>query len=306
MQYGLIVGERIIIMFFILVVGALCYLKGIINKDGTKQLSKIALTIVNPLLIFMSYQTDYNSALLHNLLWAFLLSIISFAICIFAVNFLISKKKPDYSIERFSVIYSNCAFICIPLINGLYGSEGVLYLTAYLTCFNLLVWTHGIMTMKGEKDFSSFTKALKSPSVIAVVLGLICYLTQLRIPEIPAQAMRYITDMNTPLAMIIAGATAAQTNIIKSLKNKRIFYITFLKLIFIPFIVFLIMNLFPAPDIVKMTVLIATACPTATMCTMLAVTLDKNPNRCAEIFTVTTVLSCITLPLIVVIAGLII
>ncbi|GAB5081471.1 AEC family transporter [Hominimerdicola sp. 21CYCFAH17_S] len=305
MEYGIIVGERIFIMFLILILGALCYVKGIITKDGTKQLSRIALTIVNPVLIFISYQADYDERLLNGLLWAFILSALSFVFSIIAAQFLIrSKNKNACSIERFSVIYSNCAFICIPLINSLYGSEGVLYLTAYLTFFNLLVWTHGLMLMKGEKDFSSFAKALKSPSVIAVIIGLVCYLLQLRLPEVPSQAMKYISDMNTPLAMLIAGATAAQTNIIKSLKDMKIYYISFLKLIFIPAAVFLIINLFPAPDTVKMTILVAAGCPAATMGTMFAVTLDKDPQKCSEIFTATTLLSCITLPLLVAGAGM--
>lgn len=303
MEYGLIIGERIVIMFIIMLLGALCYLKGMITKDGTKHLSNISLNLVNPLLIFMSYQTDYNERLLHGLLWAFLLSAVSFGISIAAAQLLIRTKGEDCAVERLLITYSNCGFMCIPLINGIYGSDGVLYLTAYLTFFNLLVWTHGYIMMKGTRDLSSFAKALRSPSVIAVFVGLACYLLQIRVHEIPAQSMQYISDMNTPLAMIIAGATAAQTNILKSLKKGRVYYISFLKLIVMPAITFGAIFLFPAPEMVKMTVLIAAACPTATICTMFAVTMDKNPQKCSEIFTVTTVLSGITLPLTVAAAG---
>ena len=35
-EAGLIIGNQIIIMFIILIIGAFCYLKGIITKDGTK------------------------------------------------------------------------------------------------------------------------------------------------------------------------------------------------------------------------------------------------------------------------------
>ncbi len=300
MDYGLIVGKRIIIMFIILLIGALCFFRGIITKDGTKQLSKVALEIVNPLLIFMSYQADYTDELLSGLLWSFLLSAISFAIAIIVSMILIKPKGEDYSIERFSAIYSNCAFICIPIINGLYGAEGVLYLTAYLTFFNLLVWTHGIMLMKGEKDFSSFKKALRSPSVIAVFLGLICYIFQLRLPTVPAEALDFIASMNTPLAMLIAGATIAQINLAKCFKNGRIFYISFIRLILIPVLVLLAIGFLPATDMVKMTVIVATACPTATIGTMMALSLDKNADKCSEIFAVTTLLSAITVPMMVV------
>ena len=89
MEAGLIIGNQIIIMFIILIIGAFCYLKGIITKDGTKQLSSFALNIINPVLIFMSYQSKYDKTLVHGLLWSFLLSAISYAVTILLTYVLI-------------------------------------------------------------------------------------------------------------------------------------------------------------------------------------------------------------------------
>ena len=298
MGAGLIIGKQILIMFIILVLGDICNLRGLITKDGTKSLSIVELNIVNPVLIFMSYQTDYEPALMKGLLWAFALSAISFAAAIpFSMIFV--PKKSRYSvIQRFSVVYSNCGFMGIPLINNIYGSNGVLYLTAYITLFNLLVWTHGYMMMKGKRDFSTLIKALLSPSVIATVLGFIFYITNLRLPEIPYKAMDYISAMNTPLAMLIAGATVAQTNILKAFKGIEIYRVCAGKLIIVPALTFALVWLTPAPDIVKMVVTIAAACPVATTGTMFAITMDRHPQKCSEFFAVTTVLSGLTLPLV--------
>lgn len=257
MEAGLIIGNQIIIMFIILIIGAFCYLKGIITKDGTKQLSSFALNIINPVLIFMSYQSKYDKSLVHGLLWSFLLSAISYAVTILLTYVLIRKKTPDLAVERVSSIYSNCAFMCIPLI---------------------------------------------SPSVIAVVVGLICYLTNVRLPKVPATALQYIADMNTPIAMVIAGATAAQTNVLKALQNRRIYYVSLCKLLILPVAGFFAMWILDPPPIVLMTVTIAAACPAATMCTMFAVNLDKDPKTASEIFTITTILSAVTLPLITIFA----
>lgn len=298
METGLLICRQIVIMFIILALGAFCYLKGIITKDGTKQLSNIALKIINPVLIFMSYQKDYNSELVKGLMWSFLLSAVSFAAAIALSYICVGKNNENKDIERFSIVYSNCAFIGIPLINGIFGAEGVLYLTAYLTFFNLLVWTHGYMMMKGEKDFSSAVKALLSPSVISVVLGLVCYLTNIRLSSVPSVALQYVADMNTPVAMLIAGATAAQTNILKALKNFRIYAVSFFRLILIPAVAFGLMWLVGAPSMVIITVTIATACPVATMGTMFAIQMDKNPQLCSDFFTVTTLLSGVTLPIV--------
>ena len=302
MEYGLLITKRISIMFIILLVGVLCYKKGLITKKGTKQLSEVELKLVNPILIFMSYQKDYESAMIKNLLWAFVLSAISFAITIGLSYVLVGKKNSDYVVERFSMVYSNCGFLGIPLINGVFGSEGVLYLTAYVTLFNFLVWTHGLMTMKGQKDFSPAIKAVKSLPVIAVFAGLVCYMLQLRLPSVPAQALQYIADMNTPLAMLIAGATIAQSNVLNMIKKPRNYLICLYKLLLLPLIVFAVIRLFGLPEIVVATLTIATACPVATTGIMFALTLDKNAERCSELFSMSTLLSALTLPVVTVIA----
>ena len=305
-EAGVVILKQIVIMFIILIIGLGCSMKGLITKEGNKQLSAVALHIVNPLLIFMSYQSDYSSELLHGLLWSFLLSGISFGVMILLSTLIIKKKRPEHSLERFSAVYSNCGFIGIPLIRGIYGDEGVLYLTAYVTLFNILVWTHGLMTMKESRDMKSFLKAVRSPCVVAVFIGLIFYLLQIRLPEMLHTSLKYISDMNTPLAMLIAGSAAAQTNVVKALKNKGLYMVAAMKLVLLPLISLLVIQLFPAPSMVVMVVLIASACPVATTGTMFAIQYDKNPERCSEFFAVTTLLSGLTLPVVTTIGQLLI
>ena len=85
-----------------------------------------------------------------------------------------SKDKEGQLIERFSCLYSNCAFMGIPLIQGVYGTEGVFCLTAYVTMFNLCSWTHGVVMMKGGKpNFKQMLKSLLSPSIIVTIIGII-------------------------------------------------------------------------------------------------------------------------------------
>lgn len=302
LEYGILISERIIIMFSILLIGALCYKMGLITKEGTKQLSEIELKLVNPILIFMSYQKDYDSKMTKNLIWAFVLSAVSFVIAICLSYLFVGKKNKEYVIERFTMVYSNCGFMGIPLINGIFGPEGVLYLTAYVTVFNLLVWTHGLMSMKEQVDFSSAVKALKSAAVIAVFIGLPCYLLQIRVPSVASQALQYVSDMNTPLAMIIAGATTAQTNVLKMFKKPRNYLVCFYKLLLVPMIVFAVIRLFHLPTIVIATITIVTACPAATTGIMFALTLNKNAEKCSELFSMSTLLSALTLPVVTIVA----
>lgn len=292
--------QQTIIMFIIVIIGALCYKAGLITDSGKKQLSTLVMYIVNPLLIFLAYQTDFNIELLEGLLWTAVMAVITFLAFILFSHLLIKDKdKREASIERFSVIYSNCGFMGTPLILGVFGTEGVVLQNGFITIFNFFVWSHGLMTIKGEKSDKSILKAFKTPAVIAVFLGIICFFFQIRLPEIPVTALNHVAEMTTPLAMLVAGASIAGSNILKSLKNPRIYLITLLKLIILPLAGLLLIAFLPAPETSKLITLIEMACPTATIGMMFAITYEKNAEYCSQIFAVTTLLSMVTLPLIV-------
>ncbi|WP_295090591.1 AEC family transporter [Ruminococcus sp.] len=289
------------IMLILIAVGILCSKTKLISAASNKDLSKFVLQVVNPVVIFMSYQTDYRPELVRNLLLTFAISVGAMGIAIaFSYIFVRKKDGREFEIERFSAVYSNCGFMGIPLVNAVYGDEGVFYLTAFITVFNLVVWTHGVILISGEKNFKQVVKVFYSPTIIAIFLGIITFFLHFHLPAPAAEALGLIKEINTPFAMIVSGVTIAGTNVMKMLKNYRVYYVCFLKLIIMPLIVSVPIALMTGVDeTVRMTVLIAAAAPPATMCTLLSLRYGKNSIYASEIFAAGTILSVITLPLVV-------
>ena len=213
------------------------------------------------------------------------------------------KEDPNNMINQFAAVYSNCGFIGIPLINSVLGSEGVFYLTAYMTVFNILTWTHGLSLMKGHFDPKLLKEGLTAPMVIGTFIAMILFFTQIHIPDTIAASMQYIADMNTPLAMMVAGFSVANSDIKKICTNVQIYRIALTKLIIVPLVVLLFLWIAPFNADIAYPTLIASACPTGTTITMMSIRFDKNAAYASEIFSFTTVLSIITIPLIIFIAG---
>lgn len=306
MSLAIAAFNQIIIMFFIIVVGIVCYKTKLIDNPMNKKLSDLVLYLVNPFVIFVSYQRKFEASLLRGLLISLLLAIVTHAFGII-ISWLIVRRKQheaDITIERFAVIYSNCGFIGIPLVNGIFGGEGVFYLTAYLTIFNLVVWTHGIITMSGKSDKKTIVKAILSPSIIATLSGFLFFICRIILPDITVDALSYIANMNTPIAMLVAGVTIAQTNFIKIFGKLRIYYIAFLKLLFVPIAMLMLFQLFDIPRIVILTSVLAAACPTAATINLFSIKYEKNYLYASELFAMTTILSLITIPLVMIIAKL--
>lgn len=292
--------QQIMISFLLMIAGMLCYKCKIISDKTNKELTNLVLTVASPALIISSYQIEYSSTLVRNIIISFAMAVFTHVVMILVSNLLIGKQQEEWRIERFSLIYSNCGFIGIPMVQAMYGAEGVIYLTSYITVFNLLVWTHGLQLIAGNQTNRKNTikKIATTPAVIAVFLGLILLGLKIKLPVVIEETLDHLGNLNTPLAMIAAGVSVMQADMGKAVKNVRNYYLCFVRLILLPVLCFLLIRWLPADDIVKQTILIAAACPTGATGIMFAIQCKKNDAYASGIFAMTTALSLATLPIV--------
>ena len=304
MDSAKIIVYQIGIMFILIAFGFILYKAKFFSKKGCKQLSDFVLTVVCPVLIFVSFQKEFDESLVSGLITAFAMAFISHIVFIVLGTVLCGKRRGNDSVvERFSAAYSNCGFLGIPLIEAIYGTDGIFFLTAYIAVFNILSWTHGVMIMTDKISLRSSINALKAPAVIATFAGIIFFVLQISLPDIIIQPLNYIASLNTPLAMLISGMTIARSDVKSALKKSGIYLTCFIKLLLGPFIIILLFIPFKADPVVSNTMLISAACPTAATSVMFAARYGKNSVYASEIFAVSTILSAITLPIIILISG---
>ncbi len=307
-----IIFNQIVKMLLILILGIICARVGLIDEKFNSKLADLLLLVINPIVVFSSLQNDYQPEIARNLLIAYGIAVLLYVVMIPLSRLLIRKKgNENYEIERLCVIYANCGFIGIPLVQSILGKEGVLYLSAFITVFNVLLWTHGVSLLTGERivkkgDFlgsaKSFLKSLCTPMIFACVFGLLFFVLQIRLPEIVTDTLDTVGNMNTPLAMIIAGAAVAEVSLKDMLKNVHVYINAAIRLLLMPAIIFVILLLLPVTSTVAYVALIAAACPTAAACTAFALRYKKNYAYTSELYAFSTVLSLVTIPLFIYIA----
>jgi predicted permease len=298
MELAYITATKIIEMFIILLVGAGAYKAGIADEETGSRLTRVLLNIISPCVILLSYQIDFDKERLYGLAVTAILSFASFVIAIAVSKIAVSKSTgTDMAVERMSIVYSNCGFIGIPLIDGILGQEGVFYMTAYLTVFNLFVWSHGIMLMSGKSESIKKTvRSLMNPSNAAIILGVFLFLTGIKLPEIVREPVALIGGMNTPAAMLISGINLAQSDFLGGLKNKRTYIVSLSKLVVVPGLTLLLLLAAGADRSISITILTAAACPSGAMGTMFALQYKRNSQYASNLLTITTALSLITIP----------
>lgn len=299
----ILIFEQLMKMFFIMLLALICFRCGLVNQEGNRSVSNLLLLVVNPCVILTVYQTEYDPDLVHGLLLAFAAAILIHILGIIISTILIRPGSgPDYSIERYNAMYSNCGFIGIPLIGSVLGNTGIFFLTAYMVIFNLFSWTHGVILMEKKCSVKNIKEGLLSPMFICTVVAVILFFTQIKIPSILLDSMNYVADMNTPLAMMVAGFSVAQSDIGKMIRKLRPYFISSVKLLLLPLLAIPLLTVMHLPETVAISSLIATACPAATTGTMMAIRYKQNYTYSSEIFAMSTVLSIVTIPIVVMLA----
>jgi len=252
--------------------------------------------VSTPATIITSFNQTYSYEKFKGLILAFILSL-----SIYLINMIIGeilfKNKPE---EKFGIGYSNAAFIGIPLITGLLGIEAVFYLSPFIALFYIFGWTYGVWIMSNDKKNITAKKVLTNPCVLAVFLGVLLFLLPTK-PYAPImESISTMANLTTPLAMIILGAYLAKCNLIHIFTNKRVYFVSALRLVILPLIALGFLTIVPVQDVtIKMVMLIVAGAPTAALLPIFCQMFDHDIVYGTEVVCFTTLASIITLPLLI-------
>lgn len=308
MDLAITAMRQVLVLFLLMFAGFAGVKAGLIRMEGKKAFSDLLVNLICPCMILNSYFAEFQPEIFRNLLWAYAVSLLLILTGL-AVTMIFTKKFPvsERPIQRFACIYSNAAFMGFPLIQVMFGEEGLLYASAYVTVFNILLWTHGYMMLSkrgGETagaNGGGFRKTLKklvtTPVLVSVALGLVIYLGQITIPGVVAEPVKLISGINTPMAMFITGMIIAESNLGKIIRNVQISDMILLRLILIPLVCFGIYLAAGFTGMQAQVVFLLEACPCAAITSVFAVQFGYNEEMAAGSVVVTTLLSIITLPL---------
>lgn len=298
MKFNTIITQ-IIVLFLIMIVGFFARKKNIINNQVNKGLTEFLLNITLPFMIITSFNFDFSMDMLQKSG-----VVLFYTVCIFIISYIIGRvlytKYPHdiKSVLMFTAMFSNCGFMGIPVIESIYGKEGVFYAAIFNMPFNILVWTVGISLFEGKKDLSTIKKALLNPGTVAVYIGLFIFLFSIKIPVPIYKTLEMVGNMTTPLSMIVIGAMLGEMNIKEVLSSLSAYYSTFIRLIIVPFIVFVMLKLLKASGMSFGVLVLISAMPVAANTAIMSEKYGGNSAFASKCIFISTVLSTITIPII--------
>ena len=292
-------------LFAIVVVGYAAGKLGYMGGTFDKRLSMLVIDITCPALILSSAMTDDlpDRTLILPLLGISILTYVLLTGVAWWLPRFLTKGKENEGVVGFALMFGNVGFMGYPVVASIFGHEAVFYAAVLNVVNTFAVFTVGTMLITGvnEMEGKRFQKKVlySTPMIAAYLSILIVALKIHHMPEFISQPLTMIGNITVPAALLIIGSSMSHLPLRAMLGNRTVYVTTALRLAILPLAVHYLCTAIGFSSFVVGINTVVIAMPVATYGTILCLRHGKDTTLITEVTFITTLLSMITIPLLV-------
>lgn len=290
--------ERIASIFLIMAIGFTA--RKVKAVDGTflRGLSAFMMNIALPFAFMASLDRSIPKSTLPELvvmlLWSIGVHLVSIA---FAA--VVWKGFPEgrRRVLCFITVFTNSAFMGIPVAQGVAGTKGVMFAAVYNLVYAFLIYTYGISLFQDKALPGRWKRVFLNPGTVAILIGLVIWLLPFALPGFVTEGMNLMAKLQTPLAMFVVGANIASIDLKRLTSWRDLALASLVRLAVLPLGVYAAIRLSGLTGTAAAITLLMTAMPAGAQSVVVAEQQGGDSAFASEIVFATTILSILTIPL---------
>ena len=274
-----------------------------LGEDSIKVFAKFLLYVSQPALSLYTLSSVENTPRLMRDFWIFFIVALVGQVAIISLYSLLFRKRMQKDLaQRVCAVAGACGnvgFLGVPLLEYLIPGvpEVRVYSAAFSIAMNMLGWTLGLLLMTGDKKYIKAKAVFINPSVISFAISFVLFAFKVKFPPLPAEYIETLGRMSTVVCMTVLGMRLATKSLKGIFTNYRIYIAAASKLIVFPMLIAALFYFIPVGIEVKTAAFIMACCPAAAMIQGLSETHGGDSETAANIILATSLLCCVTIPL---------
>ncbi len=283
-----------------------------ISPTSISAFATILMYVCQSCLVVYSFQkVTFTRELFGEMLLFFALGILIQSVLI-GTYYLVFRKKYDdvkYRIVTIAGAFGNCAFMGVPLLEALLPNypKAVVFSAVYSITMNLIGWTIASAIIANDKKYIKLKNFVLNPSVIALCVALPLFFKGIYIGDTQfGSAVFLLAKMTTPLCMLIMGMRLASVSLKPVVTRKLNYLVLFLKQFAMPIAGLLLVLFLPIDPNMKLTFYIICCCPVASVVLNFAEMLGHGQEMAANLVLLGTFSSIITIPIMMLMSGILV
>lgn len=301
---------QMVLLFALIGVGYACKKARYTNNEVDKGLSKLVINVAMPALILSAVLTSDEALSLEEIGQTFLFCLIMQVLLIglaFAIVALLRIPNGFKGAYRFMLVFGNVGFLGFPVLSVIYGPTALIYASIFQVPFNLMCYTIGPMLVaqdaEGAKVEKVTVKTFLTPMTICCVAAIVLVACGVRHVPYATDIFTMLGNMATPAAMIIIGSQMADMPVRDIPGTPRLWLMSAFRLVINPLIVWALFSPFVNNPLLLGALVVSSAMPVANVGVMFSLLYGTDTKTLSQGIIVSTLLSLITIPLLVVVMG---
>lgn len=213
-------------------IGLFAVKRRIVDENFEKQLTSLVLKILLPCIIIKSMMGTFSWEELRHCGELLVIAVVIWAITLGLgqLVYRLMGKTASGRIMRFSMMYTNFTFVGIPVMEGLFGDLGVFYFVVFLVPYRIIYYSSAepFLSPPGmahkERTLKEKLKGWFSAPVIAVLVGMFLYLTQIQLPRPVSDTISSLGACASPLGMLLCGMSLGKYPVRRLLRPKYFWF----------------------------------------------------------------------------------
>ncbi len=294
--------------FFALVgLGYFCKAKSLISSNNIKYLTQFVMYLSLPAVLLSKLSiTDFETLINFPFLAAYTLALLSVMFLAGFIGYLVfDRNKKNSIMTGLGGVYGNIGFLAIPVLSSTVGEWVAVPLAMMLTLdlLILLPLATFLLQLTNKSNDLQFTplKALKrsliSPLILSIVLGILLSVSEVKLPNSFIISLQWLGSAAGPCAMFIVGTALYGRKV--SQRPIPALYMSIIKLLIMPFVVYLLMSIMQVHPTWVMAATLGAAMPCAAVLGVIAEEYKANPHQASTAVLLTTACSVATLPFLI-------
>lgn len=321
MEEALLVLLKTITLFLIIVVGWFARKRALLTGESSSTLSKFVVDVAFPALVLTQLIQTVDAESIR-ISWFYPLlgigvlgvgQIVGLAMSRF---FTTSRDRATFI---FLVAVTNWVYLPLPIIQGLYGAEGVTAVLLFNVGAQAFLWTVGVWTLRsGASLRETLLQLFTNPGLIATALGVALGVWMPGLKELYGaaqldtafgwrltgsllEAIEMLGSLTIPLSLVVTGAQLGGLKASEHRPSRAFNGVLLGRLILTPLVTLAIVRMAIAfgltmPELPRMTVYIIACMPVAVSCSILTDRYYQDTSLAARAIFYSTFLSIITMP----------
>ena len=286
-------------LFLMMLIGAYLKKRGIIDANGKKCLTDLCVNVVIPCNIFKSCLIEFNMGIFRSCALLLASAVVMQLICLTLNRFIFNRYAPQQKkVLQYCTIVPMSGFLGNPIAEGIYDQLGVLYTSIFLIPMRVVMWSVGTtyFVADAEMDRKQVLKnVMTHPCLVSIYLGVFCMVTQIPLPSVVTETVRYIGNCNSALTMFIVGTILADVKLTTIFNRDTLIFSVF-RLMLLPAVALGVGSVLGLDEISLGISVLMTGMPAGATAAIFAARYNSDAPFATKCVVMTTLVSMLTLP----------